>query len=127
MTEEKETKKVSLEQIIGVVWLVIMIALWVTYQWLPGDIFMWMWIAIGWSFLGGLIGAIYFGARSKRNLLIVSLIWAAVLIFLWIDQFVQFLPGVEEHWFWVTIAWSISCGVLLLGLIVLKLVKKTQW
>ncbi len=90
-------KKISLKTIISVTWLVVLIALWVTFQWLPGDIFMWMWIAIGWSFSGGTVGAIYFAAKSKRNLLIVSSIWIAILIVLWIDWFLRFLPRVEIH------------------------------
>ncbi len=128
MSEETEkSKKVTLESIIGTIWLVIMIVLWATYSWLPGDIFMWMWIAIGWSFAGGLIGAIYFSARSKRNLLIACTLWLVILIILWVDWFVRFLPGVETHWYWITIVWTISCGVLGLGILILKLLKKTQW
>ena len=120
-------KKITFKSVISVIWLVILIVLWATYSWLPGDIFMWMWIAIGWSFVGGLVGAIFFAARSKRNLLIASLIWIAFLVILWVDWFVGYLPGVDLHWYWITIAWSISSGVLLIGVLMLKLLKKTQW
>ena len=125
-TTEK-SKKVTFGSVISVIWLVILIVLWATYSWLPGNIFMWMWIAIGWSFAGGLIGAIFFSAKSKRNLLIASIIWIAFLVILWVDWFVEYLPGVDLHWYWITIVWSISCRVLAIGVIILKLLKKTQW
>ncbi|NPD89012.1 MAG: hypothetical protein HGN29_09810 [Asgard group archaeon] len=120
-------EKKTIGTIISVSWLVILIALWVSYQWLPGDIFMWMWIAIGWSFLGGVFGAIFFAARSKRNLLIVCIIWIIILAVLLTHWFYPFIPGVELHWYWVTIAWFISCGVVTGGILTLKLLKKTEW
>jgi hypothetical protein len=128
MAEETgKSKKITFELVIGIIWLVIMIVLWFTFQWLPGDIFMWMWIAIGWSFAGGVVGAIYIGARSRRNFLSVSIIWIAFLIILWLDRFLDYLPGVDLHWYWITVVWSISCGVLALGVFILKMLKKTQW
>ncbi len=120
-------KKITFKSVISVIWLIILIVLWVTYSWLPGDIFMWMWIAIGWSFLGGLVGSIFFAARAKRNLLIVGIVWIAFLVVLWVDWFLRFLPGVELHWYWITIVYTASFGALLLGLLSLKLLNKTGW
>ena len=121
-----DMKKVR--NVISIIWLVILITLWVTYSWLPWfDILTWMWIAIGWSFIGGVFGSIYFAAREKRNLLIVSIIWIVTLIILWLDWFLTFLPGQEVHWMWITIVWSLSCVIVALGIMTLKLLKKTQW
>ncbi len=120
-------KKFSFKSVISVIWLVILIFLWATYSWLPGNIFVWMWIAIGWSFLGGLVGSMFFGARALRNLFIVLFIWVAFLVVLWVDWFIPFLPGLDLHWYWITIVYTASFGVLLLGTFILKLVNKTEW
>ena len=69
----------------------------------------------------------YFAAKSKRNLLIVCIIWVVILAVLWADWFIPFLPGEELHWYWITILFTISSGILLLGILMLKLMKKTQW
>ena len=123
MTDNKKVRN-----IISIIWLVILITLWVTYQWLPWlGILTWMWIAIGWSALGGVFGSIYFAAESKRNLLIVCVIWLVLLIVLWLDWFVPFLPGEDLHWYWITISCSIAVGVIAIGILIMKLMKKTKW
>ncbi len=114
--------------IISIVWLVIMIVLWVTYSWLPGNIFVWMWIAIGWSALGGVFGSIFFAAKDKRNLLIVCIVWIVVLAFLWLNYILDFIPGADfEQWQLITISATIAVGVIAVGILVMKLMKKTQW
>ena len=120
-----DSKKVW--NIISVIWLIIMITLWITYSMLPGNIFMWMWIAIGWSALGGVFGSIFYAAKSKRNLIIVCLIWLVILVVLWLDWFIGFLPGEDLHWYWITICASIAVGIILIGLLIMRLMKKTQW
>ena len=114
--------------IIAIIWLIILIALWVTYQWLPGDIFTWMMIAICWSALGGVFGRILFAAKDKRNLLIVCIVWILVLVFLWLNYVLDFIPGADPvQWYWITIAGTIAVGVIAIGILVMKVMKKTQW
>ena len=120
-----ESKRVW--NIISIIWLVSMITLWITYQWLPGNIFIWMWIAIGWSALGGVFGSIVFASKDKRNLLYICIVWSIVLIVLWLNWFLLFLPGEELHWYWITISATIAVGVIAIGILVMKLMKKTQW
>ena len=124
-----DSKKVW--NIISIIWVVILILLWITYSWWPNwlfDIFTWMWIAIGWSALGGIFGSITFAAKSKIKLLIVALIWIVILLFFWINYFLDFIPGVDMlTWYWVTIACSIAVGVIIIGILIMKLLKKTNW
>ena len=123
MAENKKT-----QNIIFIIWLVIMIVLWVIYSWLPGNIFVWMWIAIGWSALGGVFGSIIYAARSKRNLLSVTIVWIVLLVFFWVHNIWPFIPSVDMvQWNWVTISLSIGAGIVLLGILVMRLLKKTQW
>lgn len=108
-----------------------MIALWVTFSWWPRwiwDIFTWMWIAIGWSALGGIAGSIIYAARSKLYLLIVSLVWIVLIIFLWMNYALNFIPGADmAQWKWVTIIGTISACIVALGVLMMKILKKTEW
>ncbi|NHK30544.1 MAG: hypothetical protein FK730_04290 [Asgard group archaeon] len=127
MPDSKKADSKKIWNLITIIWLVIMIVLWVTYQWLPGNIFMWMWIAIGWSAIGGVFGSIHYATNSKRNLVIVCIIWGIVLAVLWPNFFLTFLPGEELHWYWITISSTIAVGIIGIGILILKLLKKTQW
>ncbi len=118
-------KKIGI--VLGIIWLVIMIALWSLYPFLPGDIFMWMLIATIWTITGGSIGAILIAVKSKRNLLIVCLVWVAVLVILWVHWFYPYIPGIPLHWYWITIVVTIGFGILVVCILTLKLMKKTQW
>ena len=121
-------EKKVINTIISVTWAVILIILWTTFQWLPGNIFVWMWIAIGWSALGGVFGSIYYAAKSKRNLIIVCIIGIAILVFFWMNYILNFIPGADfEQWHWVTISFTIAVGIILVGILIMKLLKKTEW
>ena len=72
----------KVKKTIGIFWLVILIILWVSYSFLPGNIFFWMWVVIGWSIQGGVIGTIFFMAESKKNEKLIGIIWVIVLVIL---------------------------------------------
>jgi hypothetical protein len=117
--------------IIFIIWLVIMIALWVTFSWWTNwiwDIFIWMWIAIGWSAIGGIVGSIIYAARNKRNLVIVAIVWIVLIIFFWVHNLWPFIPGADMvQWNWITISLSIGAGIVLIGILLMKFLKKTEW
>ncbi|MEJ2293139.1 MAG: hypothetical protein P8Y23_00045 [Candidatus Lokiarchaeota archaeon] len=108
----------KVKETIGIFWLIILIILWVSYPFMPGDIFFWMWVAIGWSILGGVISTIFFMAESKKNEKIIGTIWVIVLIFLWI--FFPFLPGETFGWYLFALIWSIVGGLIALVLFIIK-------
>jgi hypothetical protein len=54
------------EKIIGIIWVIILVFLWIFYPFFPGDIFYWMLIAIIWSIIGGILGlGVYILKRKK--------------------------------------------------------------
>jgi hypothetical protein len=108
----------KIKNIIGIVWVIILVFLWIAYPYFPGDIFFWMWLAIIWSIIGAVLGTIFFMSESERNEKIVGGVWAAILVFLWI--FYPFFPGDIFVWMWIAIIWSIIGGVLALGVFILK-------
>ena len=108
----------KVKKTIGVFWLIICIILWVSYPFLPGDIFFWMWVAIGWTILGGVMSTIFFMAESKKNEKIIGIIWVIVMIVLWI--FFPFLPGETMGWYLFALIWSIVGGIMALVLFILK-------
>ena len=112
----------KVKKIFGIIWLVILIFLWVTYPYYPGDIFFWMWLAIIWSIIGGVVGSIFFMSESKRNEKIIATIWAVILVLLWI--FYPFLPGYTIVWLWTAIIWSIIGAILAISLFIIKRMKK---
>ena len=57
----------KIEKITGIIWVIILVFLWISYPFLPGDIFFWMWLAIIWSIAGGIMGLIsYLIKRTKK-------------------------------------------------------------
>lgn len=112
----------KIKKIFGTIWLVILVFLWITYPFYPGDIFFWMWLAIIWSIIGGVLGTIFFMMESNKNEQIIGTIWAVILVILWI--FYPFFPGNIFVWLWTAIIWSIIGGILALGLFILKRISK---
>ncbi|MFX0030357.1 MAG: hypothetical protein ACFE8B_14185 [Candidatus Hermodarchaeota archaeon] len=110
------------KNIIGTVWVIILVFLWITYPFYPGDIFFWMWLAIIWSIIGGVMGTIFFMIESERNEKIIGTIWAVILVILWI--FYPFFPGNILAWLWTAIIWSIIGLILAISLFIIKRVKK---
>ncbi|MFX1343645.1 MAG: hypothetical protein ACFFAI_00960 [Promethearchaeota archaeon] len=43
------------EKVIGTIWTIILVILWIFYPFFPGNIFIWMWLAIIWSIIGGIM------------------------------------------------------------------------
>jgi hypothetical protein len=43
------------EQIIGTIWAIILVILWIFYPFFPGNILGWLWTAIIWSIIGGIM------------------------------------------------------------------------
>lgn len=109
------------KNIIGTIWVIILVFLWIGYPFFPGDIFFWMRVAIIWSILGAVLGTIFFMVKSEENEKIVGTIWAVILVILWI--FYPFFPGNIFIWMWVAIGWSIIGGIMAIGLFLLKRVK----
>ncbi len=109
----------KIKNVFGIIWLVILIFLWISYPFYPGDIFFWMWLAIIWSIIGGVIGTIFFMTESKRNEKLIGTIWAVILVLLWI--FYPYFPGDNVLvWLWTAIIWSIIGGILALVLFIIK-------
>ncbi|MFX1366463.1 MAG: hypothetical protein ACFFCE_19600 [Promethearchaeota archaeon] len=113
----------KVKKIFGTIWLIILIFLWVTYPFYPGDIFFWMWLAIIWSIIGGVIGTIFFMMESKKNEKLIAVIWAIILVLLWI--FYPYFPGDNVLvWMWTAIIWSIIGGIIAISLFIIKRIKK---
>lgn len=64
---EEGTSFEKIEKIIGSIWVIILVFLWVTYVFLPGDIFFWMWVAIIWSIAGGIMGLIFYLIKRTKK------------------------------------------------------------
>jgi len=84
----------------------------------PGEIFFWMWLAIIWSIIGGVMGTILFMSESKKNEKLIGTIWAVILVFLWI--FYPFFPGDIIIWMWTAIIWSIIGCIMAIALYIIK-------
>ncbi|MFX1420370.1 MAG: hypothetical protein ACFE9N_15780 [Promethearchaeota archaeon] len=112
----------KIKNLFGIIWLIVLIILWIAYPYFPGDIFFWMWLAIIWTIIGGVIGTIFFMTESKKNEKIIATIWAVILVILWI--FYPFFPGTTLVWLWTAIIWSIIGGILALSLFIIKRMKK---
>jgi len=106
------------KNIIRTIWVIILIFLWISYPFFPRDIFFWMWLAIIWSIIGGVMGTIFFMSESEKNEKIVGTIWRVILVILWI--FYPFFPGDILIWMWIAIIWSIIGGIMALGLLIFK-------
>ena len=64
---EESTSFEKKEKIIGIIWVIILVFLWVSFPFLPGDIFLWMWAAIIWSIAGGLMGLIFYLIKRTKK------------------------------------------------------------
>jgi len=109
------------KNIIGTIWVVILVFLWITSPFYPGDIFFWMWLAIIWSIIGAVMGTIFFMVESEKNEKLIGIIWTVILVILWV--FYPFFAGDIFIWMWIAIIWSIIGGILALGLFILKRTK----
>ena len=66
MGEESKTFE-KIEKIIGIIWVIVLVFLWVSFPFLPGDILFWMWVAICWSIAGGIMGLIFYLIKRTKN------------------------------------------------------------
>ena len=64
---EECTSFEKIEKIIGIIWVIILVFLWISYPFLPGDIFFWMWLAIIWSIAGGIMGLIFYLIKRTKK------------------------------------------------------------
>jgi peptidoglycan/LPS O-acetylase OafA/YrhL len=112
----------NIKKIFAIIWLIILVFLWVSYPFFPGDIFFWMWLAIIWSIIGGVVGTIFFMSESKKNEKIIGVIWAFILVILWI--FYPYFPGNILAWLWTAIIWSIIGLIMAISLFIIKKLKK---
>jgi len=113
MGDIEKTKK-----IFGIMGVVILVVLWTSYPFFPGDIFFWMWLAIIWSIIGGVVGTIVFMSESKKNEKIIGTIWAVILVVLW--MFYPFFLGDILVWMWTAIIWSIIGCIMAISLFILR-------
>ena len=63
--ESKSFEKI--EKIIGIIWVIILVILWISFPFLPGNIFFWMWVAISWSIAGGIMGLIFYIIKRTKK------------------------------------------------------------
>ena len=106
------------KNIIKTIWVVLLVFLWISYPFYPGDIFFWMWLAIIWSIIGGVLHLIFFMIESEKNEKMIGTIWTVILVILWI--FYPFFPGDILIWMWIAIIWSIIGGIMAIGLLIFK-------
>jgi len=57
----------KIEKIIGIIWVIILVFLWISFPFLPGDILFWMWVAISWSIAGGIMGLIFYIIKRTKK------------------------------------------------------------
>jgi peptidoglycan/LPS O-acetylase OafA/YrhL len=108
----------KVKRFFGIIWIIILVFLWVSFPFFPGDIFFWMWLAIIWTIIGGVIGTIFFMSESKRNEKLIGIIWAIILVVLWI--FYPYFPGDTIAWMLTAIVWSVIGCIIALGVFIIK-------
>ena len=64
---EESTRFGKIEKIVGTIWVIILVFLWISFPFLPGDIFFWMWVAIIWSIAGGIMGLIFYIIKRTKK------------------------------------------------------------
>ena len=64
---DKSEKLDKIEKIIGIIWVIILEFLCVSFPFIPGDIFFWMWVAISWSIAGGIMGLIFYLIKRTKK------------------------------------------------------------
>ena len=108
----------------AITWLIILIALWVMFPFMPGDILFWMWLAIAWSLLGAIVFSIYVMIKALKYVILVGFVWTVVLVLLIIDGSVTHLiSGLT----WIILGWIGIGVILILSLILMKKINKTEW
>ncbi len=61
MSESKKNEK-----LMAIIWVIILILLWFFYPFFPGETLVWMWVAIIWSIIGGILAlGVYIVKRTK--------------------------------------------------------------
>ncbi len=108
----------GIKKILEIAWIIILIFLWVCFPFFPGDILFWMWLAIIWSAIGGVVGTIFFMSESKKNEKLIGIIWAVILVILW--MFYPLFPGNTFVWMLLAIIWSAIGGILALGVFIVR-------
>lgn len=64
---EEKTSFEKIEKLLGIIWVIILVFLWISFPFLPGNIFFWMWIAISWSIAGGIMGLIFYIIKRTKK------------------------------------------------------------
>lgn len=64
------------------------------------------------------MGTILFMSESKKNTIIIGVIWAVILVIIWI--FYPYISGDKLAWIWVVIIWIIIGGIMAIGLLIFK-------
>jgi hypothetical protein len=114
----------NIKALFAILWLIILIALWIMFPFMPGDILFWMWLAIGWSILGLFVFSIYVMIKAIKYVILVGFLWVVIFVLFIIDAVVSHLIIYIVP---IIVAW-IVVGVLLIAIItLLKKTGKTNW
>ena len=114
----------NIKFLFAVLWLIICIALWIMFPFMPGNILLWMWLAIGWTILGLFVFSIYLMIKAIKYVILVGFLWLVVFVLFIVDSAVTHLIYYVVP---IIFAW-IGVGVLLiLTLSLLRKANKTDW
>ena len=114
----------NIKFLFAVLWLIICIALWIMFPFMPGNILLWMWLAIGWTILGLFVFSIYLMIKAIKYVILVAFLWLVVLVLLIIDASVSHLLYNISL---IIFAWIIVGVVLLITIYLLRKTNKTEW
>jgi hypothetical protein len=114
----------NIKALFVVTWLIILIALWVMFPFMPGNTLFWMWLAICWSLLGAIVFAIYVMIKAIKYVILVGLVWTLILTMFIVDGFVTHLIF---DLMWFIIAWIGIGVILIICIVLLKKTNKTEW
>ncbi|MHA1452715.1 MAG: hypothetical protein ACTSRD_07640 [Promethearchaeota archaeon] len=114
----------NIKAFFAIMWLIILIALWIMFPFMPGNILLWMWLAIAWSILGLFVFSIYVMIKAIKYVILVGFIWVLVLVLCIIDAAVTHLI---YYIYPVIFAWIVIGVLLIITIFLLKKVNKTDW
>lgn len=109
----------------AIMWLLILIALWIMFPFMPGNILFWMWLAISWSVLGAIVFSIYLMIKAIKYVILVGFVWTLILALLIVDGAVTHL--ISSNLEWIILPWIGIGVILIISIILLKKSGKTDW
>ena len=55
----------QVEKVIMIIWIIGLVFLWVSFPFMPGEMWFWFYLAVGWSIAGGVLALILYLSRPK--------------------------------------------------------------